>query len=74
LNTLVDAGDEPRESSVAELSLLLTLAHLRARASGRAPAVPDFAFNRPTSAGAEFRFLTGAAVVILSRRANLTRS
>jgi hypothetical protein len=74
LNALADAGDEPRESSVAELSLLLTLAYLRASAAGLSPAAPDSAFNQPTSDRAELRFLTGAAVVILSRRNILMRS
>jgi hypothetical protein len=70
----VDAPGEPRDSSVTELSILLTLAHLRATASRRGPAAPDSAFNQPTTAGAELRFVTGAAVVILSRRDSLMPS
>jgi hypothetical protein len=70
----VEQRGEPRDSSVADLTLLLTLAHLRASASGHGSAAPDSAFNQPTSDGAELRFLTGAAVVILSRRDKLLRS
>ena len=70
----VDPPGEPRDSSVAELTLLLTLAHLRASASDPGPAAPDSAFNQPTSAGAELRFLSGAAVVILSQREHFMRS
>jgi hypothetical protein len=70
----VDQRAEPRDTNVAELSILLTLAHLRASASGHGASTPATAFNQPTSAGAELRFLTGAAIVILSRRDSLKRS
>jgi hypothetical protein len=70
----VEQRREPRDTGLGELAILLTLAHLRASASGLGPAAPGSAFNQPTSAGAELRFLTGAAVVILSRRDSLMPS
>jgi hypothetical protein len=57
----VEQRGEPRDTSVTELTLLLTLAHLRASASGTGSATPDEPDdNQPTSAVAELRFLTGA--------------
>jgi hypothetical protein len=70
----VDQRAEPRDTSVAELTILLTLAHLRAGALGPVLAAPDSGFNQPPSNEAELRLLTGAAVVILGQRDSLTRS
>jgi hypothetical protein len=71
----VDQPGEPRDSSVAHLSILLTLAHHRAGRFNLGPATPDESDdNQPTSAVAELRFLIGAAVVILGQRENPMRS